>query len=408
MAIGANMARIAFILLVSFSFLYSYDSIDEALKNGITKGDVIFYGDWQHKSANALAASQGYGKNLATYGYLGNMGYLLGSVRLGYTSGFYKNVRASISFASALSFYDHHKDLNIGYSSGHRDSQADFFDGNEASLGESFIEYFDGDTSIKAGRIGINNEWSNMLSDGIWIRNKSFERLLIEGFWVGDSGRIDYFQMTDFRRLNLKNASGVMNLGIKYYFFDELLALKAYSYFAPGVFYAFGSRVSSDYAGERLKFGAQAGITYSFETMLPKNAYEVDLSMYAGWGDLLNFKLGYIRTDKNSGLGSLNIMGDNLAPFFIWGGKAFRIYNDANLFYGMLSSKIKLFNFFITYATTSFSDGKLSSRQNEIDFSTEISVTENIFVLFNLMNTHLDSNILPTLTQINGGIRMKF
>lgn len=402
------MTRLRIALALCISSLYGYDSLDEALKNGVTKGDVIFYGDWVHKSSDSLAPSGSYGKNLATYGYLGNLGYLLGSVRLGYTSGFYKNVRASISFASSFSFYNQHNNLNIGYSSGRLDSQADFFDGNEASLGESFVEYFDGDTSVKAGRIAINNEWSNMLSDGIWIRNKSIDKLLLEGFWVANSGRIDYFQMTNFRQLNTKNSSGVMNLGAKYYVFDELLAIKAYSYFAPGMFYAFGSRISSDYRGEKLRFGAQAGATYSFEMLRPHDAYALDLSAYVGLSEVLNFKLGYVRTDKDSGLGSLNLMGDNLLPFFTWGGKALRIYNDANLFYGTLSSKIKRFSFFLTYATTSFSGLQGYSRQNEIDFSTEVGVTENIFLLFNLMNTHLDSNILPTLTQMNGGVRLKF
>ncbi len=394
-------------ILVLSAGLFAYDSIDEALKNGVTKGDLILYTNWLYRSKNSIAPSQSYGKNLATYSYLGNLGYILGNVRLGYTSGFYKNIRASISFAASLDFYNQHKNLNIGYTNRGLDSQADFFSGNTAGLGESFLEYFDGDTSIKAGRLAISNDFSSMLSDGIWIRNKSLEKLLLEGFWVADSGRMDYFQMTNFRRLNTRNQAGVFYAGAKYDPMDELLSFKAYTYLAPNVFYAIGGRIKSDYAGENFKFGAQAGAAYSIES-LTKNAYEVDLSGYAGLNDILVFRAGYINTAKSSGLGSLNIMGDNLAPFFIWGGKALRIYGDAHLIYGMISSKIKRFQFFVTYATTAFSNSTTHSRQNEIDFSTEIGITQNLLVIFNLLNTHLDSNILPTLTQVNGGVRLKF
>ena len=385
------------------SFSFGYDNIDEALKNGVTKGDVIFYGNYQGLSKGV---SQNFTPDhLATYSYFGNIGYLLGSIRLGYTSGFYKNVRASISFASSLSIYDRHK--NLPSATGKLDSQTDFFDHNQASLGESFFEYFDGDTSLKGGRITISNEWSNTLADGIWFRNKSLDKLLIEAFWARTFGRIDYFQMTDFRDINSRSSFGIANIGAKYDIFGNLLSTKAYIYFAPRVFTAFGWRLNSDFQTETINAGADFGATYSIEN-LQKNAYEIDISAYIGFKEIIKLKGGYIHTSKDSGWGSLNLMGDNIAPFFVWGGKAVRTQKNANLFYATLSSKVKLFTFFITYATTSFDAFNTTARQNEIDFSTEVSVTENIFILFNLMNTHLSSSVIPTTTQINGGIRLKF
>ncbi|WP_104697082.1 MULTISPECIES: Opr family porin [unclassified Helicobacter] len=384
------------------TWVFCYENIDEALKNGVTKGDFIFYGDYEKLSHGA---SQNFTpNNLATYGYLGNSGYLLGNIRLGYTSGFYKNVRASISFASSISIFNQHKRLIT--STGNLDTQKDFFNQNQASIGESFFEYFDGDTNIKAGRIAINNEWINTLADGFWFRNKTINRLLIETFWARTYGRIDYFQMTDFREINTKNAFGIANIGAKYDILEDLLTIKAFSYFAPEVFTAFGTRINGNYTNNNIKLGGEFGANYSIEHLSGKaNTHAIDLSAFVGYKEIILFKAGYINTGKGSGWGSLGILGDKITPFFIWGGKAIKTQPNGNLFYVTISSKLQQFSFSITYGTTSF--GK-NSRQNEIDFTTEVGITNNVFVLLNILNTHLDSNVIPTLTQVNGGIRLKF
>ncbi len=383
-------------------FVFAYQNIDEALKNGVTKGDLIFYGDYQKLSHGS---AQNFTPNhLATYGYLGNTGYLLGNMRLGYTSGFYKNVRASISFASSLSLINQHQTLISA--TGYNDAQKDFFDHNQASIGESFFEYFDGDTNVKSGRISIDNEWINTLVDGVWVRNKTFNHLLIESFWARNYGRIDYFQMTNFREINPYNFFGIANLGAKYSFFEELLSIKAFSYFAPQLFSAFGSRVQGKYSNEQIKIGGEIGLNYSFEHLAKtKNAYVLDMSAFIGYGQIIQFKAGYIHTSKASGWGSLGILGDKITPFFVWGGKAIKTQPNANLLYASFSSKLQQFSFSITYGTTSFST---HSRQNELDFTTEVGLTNNVFLLLNILNTHLDSQTIPTLTQINGGVRMKF
>ena len=382
--------------------LLAYENIDEALKNGVTKGDMIFYGNYQ-KLINGKAGNF-TPNNLATYSYLGNAAYLLGNIRLGYTSGFYKNVRASISFAASAALYNQHKSLISA--TGKYDAQIDFFNHNQASIGESFFEYFDGDTSIKAGRIAIDNEWINTLVDGLWVRNKSINNLLIESFWAKTYGRIDYFQMTDFRNINSRNIFGIANIGVKYDIFEDMLTAKAFLYFAPQVFTALGGRIKGQYANENIKMGGEAGFSYSFEHLAgSQNGYELDISGFVGYKEIIKFKAGYIHTGKEAGWGSLGILGDRITPFFIWGGKAVKTQPNANLFYGSISSTLQQFTFSITYGTTSFG---ANSRQNEIDFTTEVSITNNVLVLINILNTHLDSSIIPTLTQINGGVRLKF
>ena len=81
-----NMAFLMSLFVPSVAF----ESIDDALKNGVSKGDLIFYGNYIGGLSGTQTTVGNKQAGLASYGYLGNMGYFLGNVGLGYTSGFYK------------------------------------------------------------------------------------------------------------------------------------------------------------------------------------------------------------------------------------------------------------------------------------------------------------------------------
>lgn len=397
------MKKILFFIFI-IQALWGYDSIDEALKNGISRGDLIFFGDYQGLSKGRATIITP--KNLATYGYLGNTGYLFGNVGLSYTSGFYKNIRAAIGFRAGVPLWNLNKNLQTPYGKG--DASKDFFNQNQATLSESFFEYFDGDTNIKAGRIIIPNEWINTMTDGVWIRNRSFKNLMLEGFWINDYGRVAYYQMTQFNKTNPYSNAGLFNLSVKYYFLPTL-TLKAYTFFTPKIFTAFGSRLEGKYEGSKIYFGGNIGFTYSIEgdkiySGFAHNAYALDSKIFFGM-KYFEIAAGYINTSRNSGWGNLGIIGDNIDPFFVWGGKAIKTQVNGNLIYGSISANIDKFKFSLIYGSTSYG---ISSRQNELDFSTEINFTQNISGILNLTNTHKDDINIPTLTEINGGIRLSF
>ena len=92
-------------LALSVQASFGFESIDEALKNGVSKGDVILYGNYVGLQKGGATAIGDESLGLAHYAYLGNLGYLMGNVGLSYTSGFYKNFRASIGFRAVASFY---------------------------------------------------------------------------------------------------------------------------------------------------------------------------------------------------------------------------------------------------------------------------------------------------------------
>lgn len=399
-----NLKLSIFFFLGLAQSLAAYDSIDEALKNGVSKGDLIFYGDYQKlhsKNSENITPN-----NIATYGYLGDTRYLLGNVGLSYVSGFYKNIRAAIAFRASAPLYNEHTSLLTHFGKG--DSSKDFFSDNQVNLAESYLEYFDGDTNIKAGLFTIPNEWINTMSSGIWVRNRSISHLMLESFWTNNYGRVEYYQMTGFKDINPYSKAGLFYFGLKYYI-AQSFTIKAYTLFTPKIFTALGTRAEAKYDFSHVYIGGNIGYAYSFEGIkrysgYQNDAFSFDTKIFVG---MKYFELtgGYIRTSKDSGWGNLGLMGDSIDPFFVWGGKAIKTQENGNLVYVSFSSDLDKLRFSLTYASTSY--GK-DFRQNEINFSTEINLTQNVTVILNILNTHKDAVFIPKTTQINGGIRLSF
>ena len=122
--------------------------------------------------------------------------------------------------------------------------------------------------------------------------------------------------------------------------------------------------------------------------------------------------LGYIHTGKQSGWGSIAIMGNSIDPFFVWGGKVLKTQPNVNLLYAQVSTRVDRFNFLITYGA-SFYDyvsgtTRTQANQNELNIAMEIGFTRNVIGVLNILNTHLDASGIPTMTQVNGGLRLAF
>lgn len=417
------MKKFLLFFVASFNLIFSFETIDEALRNGVSRGDMILYGNYLNTSNNGYIQVGDNGYGLANYGYLGNLGYLVGSVGLSYTSGFYKNLRMGISFRAAYTLFNANPKLAAPFG-GTGDAKIDFFNANQATLAESFLEYFDGDTSVKAGRISIKNDWINTLSDGIWVRNRSFKKIMLEGFWVQNFGRIDYYQMTPFVSPTL---FGAFNAGLKYYILEDYLSAKVYTYFAAPIFTAIGGRIDGQYNFLDFELKANVGYVYSIENKQSANFVSPALTtigtgkdgnvvyLQASFGrpNVFDIVAGYIHTGKESGWGSLGFMGNSIDPFFVWGGRVLKTQPNADLVYGAIKAKVDRFNFLIAYGSTSYAVilspvSRQNARQNEVNVAMEIGFTKNVIGVLNVLNTHLDSAGIPTATQINGGIRLAF
>ena len=404
---------------------WAYDTLDDALKNGISNGDVVLYGSSTSIKGGAAHAGSD----------LSNSGYVAGSIGLAYRSGFYKTWRFMISFRAAKAFYEADKnslwldDINSPNRAGSTgDASKDFYSAYRAMLGQSYLEYFDGDTSVRAGRIFAKSEWADRLIDGIYVRNKSLQNTLIEAFWAKSSGYVQYNKMTGMYALNPHSGFGLLNASIQYTF-EHLLSLKAYGIFTPSIFSAAGFKAGLKYEVSNSYLGASANFTTSFEGAhsfvgsAAGNGVVFDARAFVGVKDFietmrngLEISGGYIMSGAN-GIGSLNIIGNNISPFFMWGGRAFLLGSDASLGFGKINFSIDRISLALVYGSTRFHNpysalGRVQGgydRVNEVNVLLEFGMSEHASLLLNVLNTHGGKNLYyPHTTAVNLGMKLAF
>ncbi len=421
-----------FFLALTTLVFGQYKTLDSALLNGTKKVDVVLYGHYISSNNNGFYANNLYG----SHRFLGNAGTMNASVGLGYTTGFYYNLRAAISFRAAQGLLNYNDGVKKYFyiNTGH-----EVLGGSSVALGESFLEYFDGDTAIKAGRFQPISEWINHLIDGIWLRNGSFRNLVIEAIWAYNYGRVSYYEMTQFLQLD---TTGWFHVGMRYYFAGNQKDIKnntyvsAFSTFIPGVFVTAGGRVhwaTRFNGGNVWWFGADLGFAGSFEDhkstkSFNNNTFLFDSKLTIGYRNI-DAMIGYVASG-NAGMGSLGILGvgngtqadmshifySNIQPFFVWGGRAIKMGNNAHLIYAatrlsLLDNKL---NMYFAYGATFFDGsryyGGINHRnlmQNELNAMLEFGITQTLSAITHISSTHFSKGV-PSTFEINGGLRFMF
>lgn len=418
--------------------LAQYKNLDSALANGIKQVDIVLYGDYMSSgNYNGSLVNNLYNESKR----VGNLGYINASVGLGYMTGFFYNFRAAISFRAAKSIFNP-SDA----------SRKDFYNntGNEilgdstVALGTSFIEYYDGDTAIKAGRFQPISPWVNHLIDGVWLRNGSFRNVVIEGIWAYNYGRVTYYEISPFRRLD---TTGWFNVGLTYYFngdgsdFKNLTSVNAFSTFIPGVFATIGARAhwaSSYNGGTKWWIGVDGGIAGSFEDHISpysfnNNTFLFDSKFMIGYQNI-DVMVGYLASG-DAGMGSLGILGvgngmqsdsatqrltlqtfySNIQPFFVWGGRAIKMGRNAQLVYA--ATRLSFFDnrlkAYLAYGATFFDGSKYYGGnhnglvQNELNVMLDFGITKTLNVFTQISSTHFGKYV-PNVFELNGGFRFMF
>lgn len=397
--------------------ILAYDSIDEALKNGITQGDVGFVTDYLTPSYKDSA------------NYIQEAYYLAVTMGITYRSAFYKNMRLSVGFRAAYPLWQLHKDTIWGISAGDPsriqkgDMALDFDPFNRVLLSDTYLEYFDGDTSIKGGRFFVENEWMSNQVDGLWVRNRSLQDLMLEFLWIGQYGEVTPTTMTAFMEPE-PHHSGYFYTAAKYYFRDIFWA-KFYMFSAYSVAFGMGTSANVEYKFSSSKVGLTLNTAGSFEfengskwldstrTIRGGDGIDFDAKFYIEGkvkGVTIGLDLGYIQTGKYSGWGSLDFLNSTASPL----GLGY-VFNDGivdtSLFYANLYTTFDAITLSLLYGTASFVNKSLGVkhyRQNEIDFTMGFNFTNNVSAFFNVYNTHLGNVAIPTTTEVQAGIKLSF
>lgn len=405
-------------MIAGGSLMFGYENIDDALSNGISNGDVVFYG----VHTNDTTSQQGVAN--------ANAGYGAGSIGLAYRSEFYKNVRFMISFRASSMFYQLHtdslwgNDINSPNREGSKgDGSMDFYANYRTMLGQSYIEYANGKTTVQAGRIFAKAQWADRLIDGVLISNKSLKDTLIEVFWAKNNGYVQYNKMTAMSNVNPYNVAGLFGGRVKHSFFSDILSLEGFYNGAPSIFNAFGVKLSTKYTHSSTYLGGSASVSSTFEGSNSlkgsnKDSFVFDIRAYVGVKDFfessangLELSGGFIQSGAN-GIGSLNIIGNNVSPFFMWGGRAFLLGDEASLGFGKINFTINRLSLALVYGSTRFylpNTAQNFDRVNEVNVLCEVGVSEHFMVLFNLLNTHGGNKLYyPHQNALHFGLKLSF
>lgn len=371
----------------------------EALRGGEKRGDINLLFDYTR--------NEGTPKNRA---------YLATSFGLYYKSEFYEYFRLHLGFRGALALWELNKNTqNLG---GKGDSARDFWNKNIAMVARSYLEYFDGDTSIRAGRIEHKTDMIDKHFDGVWISNKSAGWLLIDAIYINQVGRVLDREMSGFEKFKQANG-GVSKYGGAYYLgldfeVKEWLHLKIYGLTSPQIYSFIAGKASAENEYFVASAGYVGGIEHQHSTFTnqPNKSHfshlvHIDLGgQYDSQYGLFYATLGYRNTQGKAGIGSLDFTGNSFNPFFYFSGDALHNAKDLQLVYGKLGFKVSFLDIYLAYGYNFFKGVntnvlKQNSSQGEVNFYFDWKFSDFSSVVLHFLNTHGATNGVPNNTRFD-------
>lgn len=398
------------IILIIFTELLLSNNFINAITSGEKEGDINLIFDYFHSNPS--------NNDDDTYK---TSSYFATSFGLSYRSAFYGYFRISLGFRGALPIIQSNSKLIFDLGKG--SLARDFDPNNKAILAKSYLEYFDGDTSIKAGRLESEAEMILNELDGVWIQNKSFDSLLIDFAWINQYGNVTDREIGAFQKIkdyiggeavNSKNDKygGAYYLSLSFDILKDTLVFKVYGLTTPEIYTILGFKTSIEIP----YFSAGASFANSFEHKYSefsgKNNYifdiyaKTDINIFYG-------KLGYIKTSNDSGIGSITNSGNTLTPFFDYSGDILETQRDVNLIYATLGISSDTINTYVTYGFNLFKLNNImldnnTYKQGEINLYFDWEVINNTHIILYFINTHIGKQIVPNVNRIGTIFKLNF
>ena len=387
----------------------------EALRGGEKSGDInlLF-------SLNRASPTMG-GQNNG--GIFQNSAYLATSFGLYYKSAFYGYFRLNLGFRGALALWEQSRKTQ--FSGGKGSAARDFWDSNIAMVARSYLEYFDGDTSIKAGRIEDKTDMIDRHIDGVWLSNKSLGWLLIDIIYMNQVGRVVDRELSGFEKfVRYDNVNGVVTpkgnskyggayyLGLTFELFDWL-KLKAYGLTSPQIYSFVAGKIDINTMYFLLNGGFVGGFEHRYGKVRAENDGRWSYLAHADIGGkydsqygLFYATLGYRGTQSRAGIGSLNHTGNTFNPFFYFSGNALENAKALHLVYGKIGFKVDFLDIFVLYGYNFFKgdilrNGVAKNGQGEVNFYMDWRFSDFTSVIIHFLNTHGGKNAIPHNTRFD-------
>lgn len=323
-------------VLLSSSLSFGADSIGTAFKDGKASGSLALYGE--HHDYKDGDANTGFGNGNAT---------------VGFETGSFYGFNAKAEFKGNLDLGEVDK--------GNRD---DSFQ-NNSLMTEAYIKYTMDGLAVSAGRQAIDLEWMGDYHEAVVTAITAIpDTTVVLGYSQrkAESG-IDVSE--GFSEFN--DDEGAYVLDVKYAGL-KTLEFNPYAYSVPNLanWYGLKTTFTTD------MFGAIAHYAASNEDVVDvKDGSIGHVELNTTIADF-TAAVGYIKTDKANGAGSMDSVGDNISPF----DAGLSTYaSDAKTAYGSVGYTIADVELGALYGQTKYD---ADYKEKELNLTVDYSITESI------------------------------
>ena len=338
---GKKVSLVVSGLILSSTMTFAADTIDSAFKEGKVTGSLGIYG--QKVEVKNSEPDFGYGNANATLGYE--------------TASFY-GISAKAEFKGNLKLGEVEK--------GDYKSEDAFQ--NTALMTEAYLKYANEMIALKAGRQAVDLEWMGDYQQAVIAEITAIaDTTIVLGYSQrkAESG-IDLSE--DFDKFNENKGAYVAD--IKYAGFAGV-EFNPYFYSAPDMADWFGLKTtfSADNFGLIAHYAATNEDSNKNGQLEDGTIGHVELNTKI---EDFTAAVGYIKTDKDGGAGSMAEIGDNISPFED-GNYVYEI--DAKTIYGSLGYTIADIELGALYGQTKF---ERDYKEKELNLTVAYSFTDSL------------------------------
>ncbi|MDK2061037.1 Opr family porin [Aliarcobacter butzleri] len=352
------------VLSSSFVFANEVKTFDDAFKSGKASGSLGLYGkhiDYSGTQPNYDGTKQ-----------VGKAGYLNGYGVLGYET-------ASLYGFSAKTEFRGNLDLGEINNDDRKSGIAPFE--NNALMTEGYLKYANDAFFVSAGRQAIDLEWLSDYHEAVVAGITAVPDTTIVLGWTKRKAESTSELSEDFWKINENKGAYVAD--IKYAGFEGV-ELNPYYYSAPDLadWYGLKTTFNTDYFGIVAHYAASNEDVQDVED---GSIAHLELNTEI---DGFTAAVGYIKTDKDGGTGTMAAAGDNISPFEDGN------YNyglDAKTVYGSLGYTIADVTFGALYGQTKYDTNRI--KENELNLSASYAFSESLATSLLYVNVDTETSV---------------
>lgn len=335
-----KVSLVACALLLSSSMAFGADTIDSAFKNGKVSGSLALYGEKHDLKDGNL--DSGFGNGNATVAYE--------------TASFY-GLSAKAEFKGNIYLGEVEKD--------DRKSGAPFE--NNSLMTEGYVKYSVDGFSLTAGRQAIDLEWLGDYNEAVVAAITAIPDTTVVLGYTNRQAESGIDTSNDFKEITEK---GAYVIDVKYAGLQGV-EFNPYAYSAPDYanFYGLKTTFTADMFGAIAHYAVSDEDKDKFGQAEDGSIGHLELNTtLAG----VSGAIGYIKTDKDAGIGSMGAYGDNISPF----DTGLNTYSaDAKTVYGSLGYTIADVELGALYGETKFGT---DFKEKELNLTVGYPITESL------------------------------